>query len=330
MKAADYKSIVRYAIFVFFATLLSFWFFYQIRNILIMLFLAFILMSAIYPLVTKAQSFKIPRVLTIFSIYLLILIFFFGIIASLMPVVVNQTTGLVDRLPDLLNLLDRQYHLKIDLPFLTQNLHSVPGNLFKLVAGLFSNAFNIFAIFFLTYYLLVEHDRLHHYLFFLFSDNKKAKTFLHNLEKSIGYWANGQLLLMFIIGLATYLGLLLLKMPYALPLAMLAGLLEAVPNLGPTISAIISVLVGLTVSPLLALGALILGVIIQQLENNLVVPQVMRYAVGIPPIVTLSILLVGLELGGIIGAIVAVPAYLTVKAIYNYHQSQKGGSHVIK
>ncbi len=329
MNLSAKHALIRYTIFTVLASLLSLWFLYQIRNILVMLFISFILMSAIYPLVAKAQNLKIPRSLTVFSVYLLIIIFFFGVIASLTPIIVDQTTGLIDHLPYILNFLEQHYHLKIDLPFLTQNLRSLPTNLFKLVTGVFSNTFNIFAIFFLTYYLILEREKLHQHLLIFFGHNqteKKAEKFIRDLEQKIGHWASGQFLLMLIIGSATYFGLLLLRMPYALPLALLAGLLEAVPNIGPTISAFVSVLVGLTVSPLTALGALVLGVVIQQLENNLIVPQVMHFAVGLSPIVTLVVLLIGLELGGVIGAVLAIPSYLAFTTIFEYQQ--KGGRHV--
>ncbi len=330
MRLANQKALIRYTIFLILATVLGLWFLFQIRNILIMLFISFILMSAIYPLVVKAQKLKIPKSLTIFSIYLLIVFLFFGVIVSLVPIIIEQTTGLINHLPDILLYLDQHYHLKIDLPFVTQNLRSLPSNLFKLVTGIFSNTFNIFAIFFLTYYLILERDKLHHYLVFLFGSNEaesRAEKFIRDLENQIGHWVSGQLLLMLVIGLATYLGLLLLRMPYALPLAMLAGLLEAVPNIGPTISAGISVLVGLTVSPLIAIGALILGIVIQQLENNFLVPQIMHYTVGLSPVITLTVLLIGLKLGGIIGAILAIPLYLTVITIIKH--LFKGGHYVI-
>ena len=327
MNLAAKYALIRYTIFTTLASLLGLWFFYQIRNILIMLFTAFILMSAIHPLVVKAQKLKIPRPITVFFIYLSILFLFFGVIASLIPIVVNQTNNLINNLPQLWNFLDNRYHFQLDTYFLTQDLRSIPTNLFRLASGIFSNVLGILAIFFLAYYLLVERDRMHlYFLHFFGSDQaeKKAEKFMRSLETKIGHWATGQLLLMLIIGLATYAGLLLLKMPYALPLALLAGILEAVPNIGPTISATVSVLVGFTVSPLTALGAFLLGIVIQQLENNLIVPQVMHYAVGMSPVITLTVLLIGLELGGIIGAVLAIPIYLVIVTILEF---KKGGSH---
>ncbi len=317
---------VRYAIFTTLATLIGLWLTYQIRHILVILFVSFILMSAMKPLVVKAQKFKIPRSLTIITLYLASFVLFFGILASLIPVIISQTTGLIDQLPQFFQVLDQHYHLQIDPSLITQNLNTISSNLFKLAGGVFSNALDVFAILFLAYYMIVERNHVFSFLSRFLSPKNATQVnrFLDLLEIKIGYWFRGELLLMLIIGVATYLGLLLLKIPYALPLALLAGLLEVVPNIGPTISAIFTIAIGLTVSPLTALGALILGIVIQQLENNLIVPQVMHYAVGLSPLLTLVILLIGLKLGGITGAILAIPSYLVIDVILELKQ---GGSH---
>jgi predicted PurR-regulated permease PerM len=120
---------------------------------------------------------------------------------------------------------------------------------------------------------------------------------------------------MLIIGVMTYVSLVLLGIPFALPLAVLAGILEAVPNLGPTIAAIPAIMLGLTVSPIIGLGALIASIIIQQVESNWIVPKVMQSATGTEPLVTIVVLLVGFTLGGIPGAVLSMPIYLTVQTV---------------
>ena len=123
---------------------------------------------------------------------------------------------------------------------------------------------------------------------------------------------------MVIIGFMTYFSLIILGIPYALPLAVLAGILEIVPNLGPTIAAIPAIFMGLTVSPVVGLGALATSILIQQLENNLIVPKVMQSATGAQPLATILVLLMGLTLGGVMGAILAMPLYLTGLTIYKH------------
>jgi predicted PurR-regulated permease PerM len=150
-------------------------------------------------------------------------------------------------------------------------------------------------------------------------------TFLSRFENRIGSWVNAEFILMITIGILTYLGLALLSITYALPLAIIAGFLEVVPNIGPTISTILASLIGLTVSPYHAVLAAIWGIVVQQLENNFIVPKVMNSTVGLNPIMTIFILIAGSNLGGVIGAILSVPIYLTIEIIiqmYNEHHSQ--------
>jgi predicted PurR-regulated permease PerM len=120
---------------------------------------------------------------------------------------------------------------------------------------------------------------------------------------------------MVLIGFLVYLGLTLLHLEFALPLAILAGLLEIVPTIGPIVSAIPAVLVAISTSPVLALSVVALYFIIQQLENNLVVPLVMKRSVGLSPLVTILSVMIGARLAGVVGAILAIPAFLVIQSI---------------
>ena len=112
---------------------------------------------------------------------------------------------------------------------------------------------------------------------------------------------------MTIIGVLTYLGLIALGIPYALPLAIFAGILEIVPGIGPIVSSIPAILLGFTVSPVMAAAVAALYFLIQQLENNLIVPNIMRRVAGVNPLVTMVSIAIGLKLAGVLGAILAVP-----------------------
>ena len=92
-------------------------------------------------------------------------------------------------------------------------------------------------------------------------------------------------------------------------------ILEIIPIIGPIISAVPSVLVALTVSPGLALAVIALYIIVQQLENNLIVPAVMRQAVGLPPLASLLALMIGGRLAGTIGIVLAVPMLLVIQTL---------------
>jgi predicted PurR-regulated permease PerM len=135
------------------------------------------------------------------------------------------------------------------------------------------------------------------------------------IERRLGQWLLSELFLMLIIGITTYIGLLLLGVRYALPLGLIAGLLEAIPNIGPTVAAIPTFLVGFSQYPLLGFFTILMSVAIQQFENHIIVPLVMKKVVGLHPILTLIVLVVGGRYAGVIGMLFSIPLALVVETI---------------
>lgn len=299
-------------------SLLGLYTLFQIRSIVVLLFISFILMTAVNPLVRRTLKWKIPTIIVMLVVYIGIIALVSTVVASLVPAVVAQTRGLSVALPTYLDTLEGFFNTQIDTSLTGNYLSSIPSNILKIAAGAFNNVLNVMAVFFMTYYLVIERPLLHKYLLRFFDDKdaeKQAENVVQLVENQVGGWVRGELLLMAIIGMMTYLGLIALGIPYALPLAVLSGMLEAVPNLGPTIAAIPAILIGFTVSPLIGLGALAMSVLIQQLENNLIVPKIMESATGTAPLITILVLLVGYTLGGVAGAVLSMPIFLTVRTI---------------
>lgn len=306
-------------ILTFLGILLSGYVVYQIREIILLLFISFILMTAVNPIIRRTQGLKIPIIVIMLIIYIGIIALITTVIASLIPAVVQQTRGLAQTFPIYLHNLEAVFNVQFDPSVVSDYLSSIPSNILKLASGAFNNILNVMAIFFMAYYLVLDRHNLHKYLVRLFNhDNDaeaQAEKLVLDIEHIVGGWVRGELLLMAVIGAMTYLGLILLGIPYALPLAVLAGLLEAVPNIGPTIAAIPAIIIGFTISPIVGIGALAMSILIQQLENNLIVPKIMESATGTAPLVTILVLLVGYTLGGIAGAVLGMPLYLTVLSI---------------
>jgi predicted PurR-regulated permease PerM len=176
----------------------------------------------------------------------------------------------------------------------------------------------------ITFYLLMERKNLNYYLIILFGENTlQAKKILKKIEKRLGDWVRGQTLLCGIVGLMVYLGLLFLDIEYALPLALLAGILEVVPNIGPTLSAVPAVFLGFVRSPVLGFAVVALYFLVQQIENSLIVPAVMKKTVGLNPLITILSLMIGLKIAGILGAILAVPIVLTLEVLASEILKQK-------
>jgi predicted PurR-regulated permease PerM len=301
--------------------LISIWFIYQLRIVLVLWFISFLLMTALNPLVESLEKKRIPRLLSIITLFILGFTFISIVLAVTIPILIEQinvlTAFVAKQFPDFTI-------FRVDENVFISQIESLSRNavnLLKIVSDTFSNVLAIFMVVVLTIYLLVERKNFDHYTKMLFNDGQKesrAKELITGIEHRLGGWIRGQLVIMFLVGLMCYIGLSLLGIPFALPLALLAGTLEVVPNLGPTLSLIPSVLVGFTISPVVALGIFILYIAVQQLENQILTPLVMRQSTGIKPIVTLMVLMVGITLGGIWGAILAIPAYIMIEVVFRH------------
>ncbi|MBI4999809.1 AI-2E family transporter [Candidatus Gottesmanbacteria bacterium] len=302
-------------IFFTFGFLAALWFLWQIKEIILVLFLAFILMSALRPFVEKLERFRIPRVISILFVYLVFLSFLGLVGGAIFPPLIFQTLKFWERLPELFNRI--LPFLPLNFEFLTQQLTPVGGNILRVTLGFFSNVVTLVTFLVFTFYLLLERKHLEETFKTLLGEEtgERIIKITWKIEERLGAWVRGQVTLMFLIGLACFIGLTALGVDYALPLALTAGILEIIPIAGPILGGIPAVLVALVTSPVLALAVAALYFIIQQLENNLIVPTVMRKATGLPPIITLLSLMIGGKLAGIFGAFLAVPTVVVLQTI---------------
>lgn len=302
--------------------LLSLYLVYFFRDVLAGLFVSVLLTTALNPIVTKLEEYRIPRPVGILLMYILLITFLAFTIGIIVPPLVTQTNNLLDTLP--IESLSKKFApIEVNLESL-QLIASQWGSFAqvgKVVTGAFSAVITFFTFLVITFYMLMERKNLHKHLVFIFgkdAEEGKAENFLSEVDKQIGGWVRGEFTLMVVIGVLTYIGLTLLGIPYALALAIIAGVLELVPNIGPIISAIPTIIIAAmsTQNPVMALFVAVLYLLVQQLENNFIVPKVMQSAVGIHPLVTILLIVIGLKLMGIPGAILAVPVYLVIKVFY--------------
>lgn len=316
-------EITTKTIIYFFLVLAGGWLVFQIKDILVLLFVSFIFMSALRPGVDALEKKRMPRVLAALLLYILVigLLVIFG--SMILPPLVSESVKLVANVPAQLETLSPFVDVRPDA--LLEQVAPITRNIAQLTIGVFSNLVTVFTVAVLTFYFLMEHKQLHHFLDMFVGEEigKNIAHIVHKIEERLGAWVRGQLLLMLIIGLGTFLGLTILGVPYTLALAILAGLLEVVPFIGPIISAVPAVLVALTVSPTLAFAVIALYFLIQQLENNLIVPSVMQRAVGIPPLASLLALMIGGRLAGTIGIVLAVPMLLILQTGLEYFLNRK-------
>lgn len=285
------------------------------RDLLYSLFIAFIIMSALRPLVRVVKAKGIPNMPAVILVFFTFLLFFGFLFFIVIPPIFIETVNLVKSLPAVIQQLSPQMAESFQIESLTQYIPDITNQAFSILTGVFSNLLFVISTLFFGFYFLLEEDIITRFFLHLFSE-KKAKEIvvaLEAAEKRMSAWFWGELTLMTIIGLMTFIGLQLIGMKYALPLAVLAGLLEVVPNIGPLISAVPAVLLGFAHSPFQGISAAALYIIVQQLENSFIVPLIMRKAVDLNPIITLIVLILGGNLGGVMGVLLSVPAYLLIE-----------------
>jgi len=291
---------------------------WQLRSLILLFFLCFIFMEALNPAVIFLQKFKIPKVLAIIILYIIIWSGISFSLAGAIPIIVTETTNLIKILPSTLDKFTLMGVNPIDISSQLKLLENIPGSFATTVLSVFSNLISVFAFFVITFYLLLERKNFEKYAIKLFNqkDSVKVIEILKLLELRLGRWVSGQFFLMILIGILSYVGYLTIGLNYALPLGIIAGFLEMVPNIGPVVTSILAGLVGLTVSPTVGLIAVGWGVIVQQLENNFIVPKIMKDNLGINPLVTIFLIAIGGSLAGVIGAIIAIPLFLTASIFY--------------
>ncbi|EOR27351.1 permease [Clostridium sartagoforme AAU1] len=169
-----------------------------------------------------------------------------------------------------------------------------------------------------TYYFLVDGDLIYNKLLLILPTEKRiiAKKVLNNLDKVLSRYIISQLLLSLIIGILTFIVLLILDVKFALILGIFNGILNIVPYFGPIIGGVPAIFIALMDSPNKALYTIIAVFLIQQIEGNILSPKITGDSTNMHPIIIIILLLVGEKLGGLIGMVIAVPIGVIVKVIY--------------
>ncbi|KKU12341.1 MAG: hypothetical protein UX19_C0002G0048 [Candidatus Woesebacteria bacterium GW2011_GWA1_45_8] len=316
----SHRTIIFTVLFLIFL-----WLVYLIKDIILEVFVALLIMAILNPTVSKLSKFKIPRAVSVFVVYLLAIGVIGGAVGAIVPRLVEQTAAFASGVPKYFASLGAFPFGEQILRELLSVLSGLPTQVVKISLSFFSNLLGVLTVLILAFYLLLVRERLDEQLGSVFGEDKirEAGRLLNLLEKKLGGWARGQITLMVLVGAATYLGLLILGIPFALPLAILAGLLEIVPYMGPILSGVPAVIIGLGISPLMAAATAALYFLIQQVENYVIVPKVMEKSVGVSPIVTLLSLAIGARLAGFVGILIAVPLFITSQTLIDQYLASK-------
>ena len=312
-------SILRAILLVLF-----FVFLYLLKGVIIIFLFALVIASAISPFANWLDRKGFPRVIGVLLLYLLVIGLGVFILSLIIPYISDDIRRLTGTFPTVVErvsstLEGAQAHSPQYLDFLGEIQNILSGlsswiqqasqSVFGLVASICGGVFSFFAILIISFYLSVTRRGIESFLGSVVPEKYESYVFglWKRAEVKVGKWLQSQLLLALIVGLLTYIGLSLLGIKYALILSLLIMVLELVPMVGPIIAAIPAVFLAFIQSPSLGIWVIILYVFIQQLENHILVPIIFGKTLNLNPVVVIIALLVGQQLAGIPGMILAVP-----------------------
>jgi predicted PurR-regulated permease PerM len=311
---------------------------FLVGEILVIVLLAAILATGLSPLVdtlTRREWTRRRRRLSrpgaIALVYLGLLVAL-GLLGSLLiSPLVSETREMVQKAPDLyrqlqemLTGLQRRYAWLPDLNALLQRLPEEAGQLGQYLGAATGVAFRVFGgvvsavtVLILSIYMLLEGPVIKAGFLQLFprQHRRRVETVLQHVGQKFGGWLRGQLFLGLVIGVAAGVGTWILGLPYPFLLGLGAGVTELIPMVGPVLGAIPAVIVALFGPTWRLLAVIVLFTLIQQVENNVLVPRVMKQAVGLSPLLTIVAIMIGAKLMGILGALLAVPIAAALQVI---------------
>jgi predicted PurR-regulated permease PerM len=335
-QSSDPRSVIRYACLAAAVTIVLLWTLYLVRAPLLLIYVSALFATGLAPLVRIIERQRVraisrrrvPRAAAILAIYATVLGAIGGLGAAVIPPLVQQSQQFWKALPDYMDQAQQRLTswglLSPDASFkdLLQQAPAGGGDAVGVVLGALlgfvGGIFGVVSILLLTFYMLVDADRVFALFVRLFPrrERNRVSEISELVAVKISAWLGGQMLLGLIIGTISAIGFFLMGVPYFFVLAVIAGIGEMIPMVGPLLSAIPAVLVALTVSPGLALGVAAFCWAVQLIENNVLVPKVMGETVGLSAVTVIISLAIGSELLGFVGALLAVPTAAIIQVLF--------------
>jgi len=319
-------SVVKILLF-----LLLFYILYLLLDLVLVVLTAVVIASAIEPATKWFSRYKVHRVPAVIVIYVVLFALFIGIFYFFIPPLLDEATKFAAVLPEYLESFAKSsgtinddlagtqkivgdftssISFKDIISQAKETVSGFSGGVFEAISLVFGGAFSFILVIIISFYLAVQENGISNFLKLVtpVKQQKYITDLWHRSQTKIGLWFQGQMLLGLIIGILVYLGLTILQVPYALLLAVLAAIFELIPIFGPILAAIPAIILGFVYGGVTS-GFMTTGLylIIQQFENHLIYPLVVRKVVGVPPLLVILALIVGGKLLGFLGVILSVP-----------------------
>lgn len=335
MIKSKYKSLlIKISIILIFVLILSIYFFYNpVRSVINLVLISFIIAYAIKPLRNYlCDKFKVSKRISSLIIILLSLGVFTTIIYFIVPTIIYESGNFGVMLDNielyLMNIINKfnlsdlalfetayiQINEKINL-----FLASLSGNLIDNIAAILENLVGFAIVPVVAYYFLADGELIYNKLLLIFPTDKRTliRKINCNIDKVLSRYIVSQLVLSAIIGVLTFIMLLLLGIKLPLVLAILNAIANIIPYFGPIIGGAPIIFIALIQSPTKALLALIGVFLIQQIEGDLLAPKITGVSINFHPIIIIILLILGGKIGGVAGMILAVPILVIIKVIYD-------------
>ena len=285
--------------------------------------IALALTASLHPLVEMMhRKTKMPVLLCTFIIFIILLIPFIFIGFTLVPNLSNQLPQLLASITPVLS------HMPLVGKFignfdLNSYLSAHSGDILASSGTIILTVFSIITTLILTFYFVYDYERLLILFLNIFPYREKAKLkgFIQEISKVVGQYIRGNVIISCITFAVIYIGLLVLHIPFALPLALFAGVIDLLPLVGSTIGAVPALLVAFSLSPIQGFSVLLLHLAYQQVENAVISPAIYNKALNLYPSLGFLAVVIGASLGGIFGAFLALPVAASIPVAVHYYQN---------
>ena len=333
-----FRQVV-WATLVFISVIFGFWLLYRFNQVVFILFIAIVIGTVIRPIVAWLYQRGITRVAGVILVYILLLALLVGFLFLLFPLIVEQGRTITAAMPVYYHdfregiisypnplIVQLGTFLPAVLPTLKptqqtgQDMMASAGQAFGYISSAVEFVFTVIVVLVLAFYWTLDGPRIiQSFLILVPQDRRESiRDLVLAMETKVGFFIAGQGFLCLVIGAMALVAYYLIGLPNALVLALIAGVLEAVPMIGPLLGAIPAALVALSIGTDKLIWVIVATAIIQQLENSLLVPRVMSRAVGVNPFVTLLALFAFSSFFGVAGALMAIPMAAIIQLLFNH------------
>ncbi len=297
------------------------------------------------PLMHLFERFRINRIVSIFLVFIVLILLGYLVWIYIAPIAQNQFKNLIDNIPKMVNwaqdlitywqsnqtMIPEQVDTAISN--FTDNLQSHIENVLNYLFGFIGQLISVIAALvlvpFFLFFMLKDGDRLVPFVTQIFSREKakNLRSLLGKIDDTLTAFIQGQLIVSFAVGVLLFIGYLIIRLDYSLTLALFAMVMNVIPFIGPFIAVVPALIVGAFQDPFMVVWVSIVMLVVQQFESNFISPNVMGRALDLHPLTVITVILAAGSIAGFVGILFAVPFYAVIKTIivhfYKTYQRSK-------